>query len=229
MVILSRKIAVGVLACCFVFGVYADSSSDSEEQSDVRGNYWGFRMNRQGDGPIEVETEQSVYNKDGIVQSKKESGHLEFDRFGRAYIKKAGESGKTEGNQPKAIPALTPALTPTSAPTSVPEGDRKAEAQNAFPKSLCLRQHSDKKNCRRDHRQHIVAGIKRELADIGTLIEQEVADRTKDEDSRYEVYRFIKKKLRKIKKAAKILLTESDEERYEGKEKGGRWLDFIGL
>jgi hypothetical protein len=223
---LNRKIAAGVLACCFVFGVQANS--DSEKQNDIRGNYWGFRMDRQGDGPIKVETEQSVYNKDGTVQSKKESGHLEFDRFGRAYIKKTDEgSNNVIENQPKPVP--------------VPETEeeQKAEVRDVFPKRLCLRhdQSSDKKVCPKCHsttccclQQHSVADIKRELAEIGELVEKEVVGRSGDEVRRHEVYRFIKKRLHRVKKAVKVLLKGNEEELVGRERKGHRgWFDFMNL
>jgi hypothetical protein len=201
MIVLDKKIIMGICACCFVSYVGADF--DSKESGDVHGNYWGFSVNKQGDGPIEVESERSTYNKDGIVQSKKESGYLEFDRLGRAYIRKANDR-TINNNKP-----LQP----------IPVSQAKAKEQT----SRMGPGHRFNRECLNiSDKQSMVQKLKRELLEMGELIEHGVAN-LDDEVDRDEIYHFLKEKMRNIKKTAKFLLKHEDFHR--GKKK--KWFDFI--
>jgi hypothetical protein len=206
MIVLDKKMIVGIFACCFVACVEADS--DFKENGDVHGNYWGFRVNKQGDGPIEVETERSTYNKDGVVQSERESGYLEFDRSGRAYIRKAdGTAGAVAPNQP-------------FQPIPVAKIDAEERPETS---RMCPGRHFNRErlNVNRD-KQSLVQEIKQELLQVSELIEREAVHPNNEVD-RHEIYHFLKKKLKKVKRMAKFLL-KSEEFRQEKRKK---WFDFI--
>jgi hypothetical protein len=220
MVVLDKKIIIGIFACCLVTCIEADS--DPKENSDVQGNYWGFRMNKQGDGPMEVETESSSYNKDGIVQSKKESGYLEFDKFGRAYIRKVnGTVGAVAPNQP-----LQPIPVPQVEQAEQTENGKRHEISHMCPCPGHHLGHHFNRKCSdiSGDRQSLAREIKQELLEVSELIEQETAHPNNEIDQD-EIYHFLKKKLRKIKKMAKFLLT--NEESHPKKKK--RWIDFMKI
>jgi hypothetical protein len=201
--IFCKKIVTGIFACCFLLNAGASPG----ERGDVRGNYWGFSMNRDGEGPINVETEHSVYDENGVVQSKRESGHLEFDKFGRAYIRKADEGDAVRDQ-------LKPALPPVKDIEGHPEIFQK----------VCPR-HFSPENCQHGDRQSVIRGIKQELAELGNFIEQNAIGRGGDETEQGESYRLVKKRLHRIKKIAKFLLKENKFQNQKRK-RGGQFNLF---
>ncbi|MDR1236474.1 MAG: hypothetical protein LBJ96_05730 [Holosporaceae bacterium] len=199
--IFCKKIVTGIFACCFLL----NSGVSAEEKGNIRGNCWGFYMNRDGEGPINVETEHSVYDENGVVQSKKESGHLEFDKFGRAYIQKA-DGGEIAPGQPK--PALPPV--------------KDIEGHPEIFQKVCPR-HCSPENCQRGDRQSVIRAIKQELTELGNFIEQEAIGRGGDESGQEEAYYLVKKRLHRLKKVAKSLLKEN---KFQKRKKSGRFNLF---
>ncbi|MDR2781994.1 MAG: hypothetical protein LBB21_06115 [Holosporaceae bacterium] len=207
--VLRKGIIMSVLACSFLFGAQADQ----EANNDVHSNYWSVRINKDRDGPANVETEESTFKGDKVVKHEKNVGILEQDEYGRLRFKKA----QTPPAQGQRLRQETENQTETRAARCPKRCFDDPECCNTDRRNADQSDVSWRSNA---GRQSLIQEINKELSGIKELIEQGTVD---DEFDQKEIYYFVKKRLHKIKKLAKVLFGDED---FDSQKKR-KWFDLI--
>ncbi|MDR0632323.1 MAG: hypothetical protein LBF54_03760 [Holosporaceae bacterium] len=190
--ILRKEIYASV--CCFLLVPGVGAAHDS----GVHGDSWSLQMRRSGDGPVNVESEHSRFDENGVVETKKESGELAVDPAGKVYIKK-NDGENREHREERVVPGSLhrPEKEEFHAvDRRVRDEVRDARVAGQF----------NERDSRPDFSDHPIAQrIEQELLEIRELIARDVSRPPKDDLNPSERYHIVKKKLKKIKKLSRAL------------------------
>jgi hypothetical protein len=195
--ILRREIYVSI--CCFLLASNIEAAPDNS----VQGDSWSLQMHRSGDGPINVESEHSRFDENGVIETNREAGELSVDDRGKVYIKKNDELNK-QNQRAQTVPETF--HRPATREFRPPPGTVREDINEADE-----RRSGVKRNSGADFSDYSISQrIERELFEI-----RELTTLDADGPDPFERYRIVKKKLKKIKKLSRALFDAEKRASYE--------------